>query len=80
MPKLRALSAKDIIAMLLKQGFVVVGQKGSHVKLRRESAGMRQILTIPMHNELDRGTTAAIYRQASRFVSETELHSFFFSE
>ena len=80
MPKLRVLGAKEIIAILLAQGFVVVGQKGSHMKLRREIGGIRQTLTIPMHEELDRGTTAAIYRQVSHFVSETELRKFFFSE
>ncbi len=80
MPKLRVLASKEIIAVLESHGFVVVSQKGSHTKLKREIGGMRQTLTIPLHDELDRGTTAAIYRQASRFVSETELRKFFFSE
>ena len=80
MPKSRVLSSKDILAMLEKHGFVFAAQKGSHIKLRGEVDGIRQTLTIPMHSELDRGTTAAIYRQASRFVPETELRKFFFSE
>ncbi len=80
MPKLRALAAKEIIAFLEKHGFVVVSQKGSHAKLRREVSGMRQTLTIPQHDELDRGTTGAIYRQASRFIPETELRKLFYTE
>lgn len=66
--------------MFQENGYSVVTQKESHIKLRREVDGIRQTLTIPMHDELDRGTTAAIYRQVSRFISETELRNFFFSK
>lgn len=64
--------------MLKQHGFVVVSQKGSHVKLRKEVSGIRQTLTIPEHHELDRGTAVAIYRQISRFIPETDLRKFFY--
>jgi predicted RNA binding protein YcfA (HicA-like mRNA interferase family) len=81
MPKLRVLSGQDVIRILSLFGFVVVSQRGSHVKLRRiHSASVQQTLTIPNHKELDRGTLVAIYRQALRYVPEMELRSHFYSE
>jgi predicted RNA binding protein YcfA (HicA-like mRNA interferase family) len=80
MPKLRVLSGKEIITLLEKHGFVLVSQKGSHAKLQRETSSMRQTLTVPTHDELDRGTAAAIYRQVSRFITETELRKVFYAE
>lgn len=60
-------------------GFAMYSQRGSHVKVRRPlSSGAHQSLTVPMHNELDRGTLMAIYRQACRFISDQDLHGQFF--
>ena len=80
MPKLKILSGKETIAILELYDFCVVAQKGSHVKLRRELCGERQTLTIPDHKSLDRGTLHAVFRQASRYVSESELRPHFFTD
>lgn len=81
MPKLKRLSGQDVIKILALFGFVIAGQKGSHVKLVRSLPdGSRQPLTIPAHPELDKGTLKAIFRQASRYVAETELKPHFYSE
>ncbi|MEO8028302.1 MAG: type II toxin-antitoxin system HicA family toxin, partial [Bryobacteraceae bacterium] len=62
-------------------GFQEFAQRGSHIKLRRLAQdGRPQTLTIPNHNEIDRGTLHAIYRQASRFIAEGELRPYFFTE
>jgi len=42
--------------------------------------GIKQTITVPNHNEIDRGTLGAIYRQALRFVSEGELKEHFYTE
>ena len=47
MPKLSPISAKALIKLLEKQGFEVVHQKGSHVRLRHPD-GRRT--TVPMHS------------------------------
>lgn len=60
-------------------GFQQVSQRESHVKLVREVAGTRQILTVPLHTELDSGTLRAIFRQVSRFISEEELRPHFYT-
>jgi predicted RNA binding protein YcfA (HicA-like mRNA interferase family) len=81
MAKLKPLSGDDLLRIFGKLGFRPSAQRGSHVKLLRPSAGgARQILTIPLHRELDKGTLKAIYRQALRFVPESELKPHFYSE
>ena len=37
-------------------------------------------LTVPDHAEIDRGTLHAIYRQALRFMPDSELRPWFFTE
>ena len=81
MPKPKRLSGQDVIRIFLSLGFQQVAQHGSHVKLRRIlTDGARQTLTIPAHDELDKGTTLAIYRQALRYVGESELRPHFYSD
>ena len=46
MPKLSPVSAKELIKIFQKQGFVVVHQKGSHVRMKHPD-GRRT--TIPVH-------------------------------
>jgi hypothetical protein len=50
------------------------------MKLRRIAAGTKQTLTLPLHRELDSGTLVAIFRQASRYITESELHPHFYAE
>lgn len=80
MPKMRVLSRKEVVALFESFGFSVIRQRGSHIKMRREIAGIRQSLTIPNHKELDRGTLRAIYNQTLRYISEEELRSHFFTK
>jgi predicted RNA binding protein YcfA (HicA-like mRNA interferase family) len=60
MPKLPALSGREIVRALEKMGFNQISQRGSHVKLRREGRSC----VIPLHDEVKRGTLAGILRQA----------------
>ena len=79
MPKLRVLSGREVIKILSKFGFEVVSQKGSHVKLKRVLPDeTKQTLTVPLHEELDKGTLKAIIRQASRYIPEEDLKQYFY--
>lgn len=81
MPKLKRLSGRDVLAILTAFGFKQISQKGSHAKLRRVMPDRsRQTLTVPIHAELDLGTTGAIYRQALRYIPEGELKPYFYSD
>ena len=80
MPKRKTLSGNDLLRIFSTFGFHPVLQHGSHVKLRRIlENGERQILTVPMHRELDKGTLRAILRQALRFLSESDARPHFYS-
>lgn len=80
MPKLRILSGTDVVKILEGFNFKIKKQRGSHLKLWRQSeSGESQTLTIPDHQELDRGTLKAIFNQASRYVSADELRRHFYN-
>ena len=61
MPALPIVSGAQCIAALAKLGYVVTRQRGSHVRL---TASGRNPVTVPMHNELDRGTLRSILQTA----------------
>jgi len=80
MTRLRRLGGRDVLRALGSFGFQIAASRGSHAKLRRVLPnGERQTLTVPMHKELAPGTLRAIFRQASRFIAESELRPWFFS-
>lgn len=56
MSKLPLVSGRQTIQALTKIGFEIVKQKGSHVKLSRLLNNQRQIVTVPIHKELKKGT------------------------
>ncbi len=69
MGRLRPLSGNQVISILHGFGFAVHDQHGSHVKLRRASAGgANETMVVPLHRDLDRGTLHALFRQASRYI------------
>lgn len=78
MPKLKVLSGKDVIKILESFNFLIAGQKGSHIKLKRNLPdGHSQSLTIPNHKELGIGTLKDIFNQATRYVAKEELSKHF---
>jgi predicted RNA binding protein YcfA (HicA-like mRNA interferase family) len=62
MPKLPVLSAKGVIKVLRKFGFVVYRQTGSHIHLWNEERKL--LVTVPNHPELAKGTLLSIMKQA----------------
>lgn len=57
--KLPILSGAELVAVLKKDGFEVVRQKGSHVSLQKEI--YRTV--VPLHDELAKGTLLGIMKQ-----------------
>jgi len=79
MPKLKILSGEDLVKVFESFGFVVESQKGTHVKLKRISGdNSKQILVVPLHKELDKGTTKAIFNQSLKYISAEELSKHFY--
>ncbi|MBQ0166435.1 MAG: type II toxin-antitoxin system HicA family toxin [Treponema sp.] len=56
------MTSREMISLLQKNGFVIVSQNGSHVKMRNTSSGKQAI--IPNHGELKKGLEQAILKQA----------------
>lgn len=79
MPKLKRLSGAEVVDILANFGFQIHSQKGSHIKLRRQGIAGKETLTVPNHAELDTGTCKAIFRQASKYIPESELYPYFYS-
>jgi len=67
MTRLPVLSGREGVKALSRIGYYVRDQKGSHVHLRHPE---RPPLTIPMHQEVARGTLRAIIRDAGLTMEE----------
>jgi predicted RNA binding protein YcfA (HicA-like mRNA interferase family) len=79
MPKLKVISGKKLVKVFESFGFVVVKQRGSHIKMQRFYSGSTQTLVIPNHTALAKGTLSEIHNQALSYFSEKELKSIFYS-
>ena len=66
MPKLPIVSGTDAVRALERVGFNVVRQRGSHMVLRRGSAGC----VVPNHRELKIVTLSGILKQAGVSADE----------
>ncbi len=68
MAKLPVISGKKAIEAFKQAGWTTDRQKGSHVVLTKP--GYRLILTVPLHDELDRGTLRPLIRASGMSVDE----------
>lgn len=68
--KLPIISGKEALRALEMAGFVVVRQRGSHVRIKKVASESVIIITIPLHETLDRGTLKSILRIAGLTVEE----------
>lgn len=80
MPKLRRIPGKDLLALLLKEGFTIMRQKGSHVRLVMKTANESYFVTIPLHDELDRGTEKNIVRSLERCLPDPKIKEIFYTK
>ena len=80
MPRLRVLSANEVIKVFKSFGFEVQDQTGSHIKMSRRTILQKQILIVPNNKAIPKGTLHALYKQASRYVPQEQLQAFFYSE
>jgi predicted RNA binding protein YcfA (HicA-like mRNA interferase family) len=72
--KLPAVSGEQTVKALVKAGFLAVRQKGSHVRLEKETPERMIKLTVPLHETLKKRTLHMILKEAGLSVEEfTEL-------
>lgn len=74
MGKLRTLSGKEVCAILARNGFVEVRQRGSHVVMQRRTEYSTITVPVPRHDSLKPGTLKSIIRQSElpRSLFESE--------
>lgn len=70
MKRLPVVSGNKVVKALQKNGFLVVHQRGSHVKLKKTEGDKVYIAIVPMHRELAKGTLKSILRQANITLEE----------
>ena len=70
MTKVPSLSYERVIRALQRDGWVVVRQKGSHIRLQKHTARETLKLTVPAHRPIKRSTLARILKQARLTVDE----------
>jgi predicted RNA binding protein YcfA (HicA-like mRNA interferase family) len=68
-PELPVVSGIEVVKALVKIGYDVDHQTGSHMIMRQRQAPHRR-LTVPRHSELAKGTLRAIIREAGLTVEE----------
>jgi len=70
MSKVPSLSYDHILRALQRGGWVVVRQKGSHIRLQKHTSLETLKLTIPAHRPVKRSTLSHILKQAKLSVDE----------
>ncbi|NCO88888.1 hypothetical protein AUK04_02755 [Candidatus Roizmanbacteria bacterium CG2_30_33_16] len=73
MPKLY--SARDVLKTLQRAGFIIVSQKGSHIKLKGVFKNHICIVIVPNHKQIAKGTFESILKQAD--MSHLEFESYY---
>ncbi|MCF7708783.1 MAG: type II toxin-antitoxin system HicA family toxin [Verrucomicrobia bacterium] len=70
MSKLPALSGGEVIAILERNGFRKVRQRGSHIVMQKSTEDTTITVPVPDHKELSIGTLRSIIRQSQLPRSE----------
>ena len=70
MSKVPSLPYEVIVRALQRNGWVVVRQRGSHIRLQKHTFSETLKLTVPSHRPVKRSTLAHILKQARLSVDE----------
>ena len=64
--KLPQISGKELVKKLMKLGFVITRQKGSHIRIEKNTPNKTIKITIPNHKSIKKGTL-------NQIIKSTEL-------
>ncbi|MFZ2470720.1 MAG: type II toxin-antitoxin system HicA family toxin [Methanothrix sp.] len=75
MRKRPVVSGEKLLKVLARLGYETVRQRGSHIRLRKPTAAGDHNITVPLHDELAKGTLNDILSQVSIWngISEDAL-------
>lgn len=68
--ELPAATGAQIVRAFQRDGWIVVRQKGSHIRLQKHTATETLKLTVPAHRPVKRTTLAHILKQANLSVDD----------
>ena len=70
MSKVPSLNYKIVIKALRRDGWVIVRQKGSHIRLQKHTLEDTLKITIPAHTPIKRSTLSHIIKQVHLSLEE----------
>jgi len=70
MSKVPSLSYRKVINALQRAGFVVVRQRGSHIRLQKRTHNKVIKLVVPAHSPIKRSTLSKIIKSAELTLEE----------
>lgn len=72
MSKVPSLPYERVIYALRRDGWIVVRQKGSHIRLQKQTPDGVLKMTVPAHRPIFRSTLAHILKQARLSVEQLD--------
>ncbi|MCD6407874.1 type II toxin-antitoxin system HicA family toxin [bacterium] len=72
MPHLPVVSGRELVKFLGKLGYQVIRQKGSHVRLKKDTPSGTHYITIPSHKIIAKGTLNDILNRISQWNNITK--------
>ncbi|MDE2320863.1 MAG: type II toxin-antitoxin system HicA family toxin [candidate division NC10 bacterium] len=70
MTKVPSLNYEAVVRALRRDGWVVVRQRGSHIRLQKHTSDETQKLAVPAHRPFKRSTLSQILKHARFSVDE----------
>ena len=70
MSKAPSLNYQQVIKALRRDGWIVIRQKGSHIRLQKRLPNEMLKIIVPAHRPIKRSTLSHILKQARLSVSE----------
>lgn len=72
MTRLPSLDYEKVIKALQRDGWAIIRQRGSHIRLHKHTRTEMLKLTVPAHNPIKRSTLVQILKQARLTKEEFE--------
>jgi predicted RNA binding protein YcfA (HicA-like mRNA interferase family) len=72
MTKVPSLGYEQVVRALRRDGWVVVRQRGSHIRLHKRTPDETLKLVVPAHRPIKRSTLAHILKQARLTVEQLQ--------
>ena len=66
----RDVSGRDLVKLLMRYGYSVVRQSGSHIRLSSSYRGTEHHVTIPDHDPLRLGTLSSILGDVAEYLQK----------